>query len=128
MIAGFTGTRHGMSRRQLLLLTMDLRALRITKLHHGCCVGGDDQANTIARELGIPTVGHPPAYRTLQAHCEVTEMRKRFPYIERNHNIVDEVEVLFVGPLTNVEVLRSGTWATYRYTVSCGMDIVLLTR
>ena len=115
MIAGFTGTRHGMSTQQFTQLRKHLQDMEITKLHHGCCVGGDYQANYIARRLGIPTVGHPPLDTKHQADCIIDEMRKRFPYLRRNYNIV-------------VEVLRSGTWATYRYAVKCGVAIVLLKR
>lgn len=128
MIAGFTGTRHGMSDKQFAQLREELMGLKITELHHGCCMGGDFQANYVARRLGLVTIGHPPDNDKYQAECIVDEMREPLPYIERNHNIVDTVKVLFVGPYTDEEVLRSGTWAIYRYAIARGTDVVLLTR
>lgn len=37
------------------------------------------------------------------------------PPLVRNHDIVDSTELLIACPKEQVEVLRSGTWATIRY-------------
>ena len=36
-------------------------------------------------------------------------------YLERNHDIVDETDMLIATPGEEQEVQRSGTWATIRY-------------
>ena len=36
-------------------------------------------------------------------------------YLDRNHDIVDQTDLLIATPKENTEVLRSGTWATIRY-------------
>ncbi len=128
MIAGFTGTRKGMSEGQMAFLASELQRLKIKELHHGCCVGGDDEANTLARGLHIRTEGHPPTNKKLIAECVVDFMHPAEPYIERNHIIVDTCEVLFVGPRTNVEIIQSGTWATFRYAHYIERRIIMLER
>ncbi len=128
MIAGFTGTRYGMNAWQREQLKKYFQQMGITELHQGMCIGGDEEANTIARDLGLRTVGHPPIQNKLRSECIVDQLHKPLPYMTRNHNIVDAVKILFVGPYTNLEVLRSGTWATYRYAVQCGIHTVILKR
>jgi len=48
------------------------------------------------------------------------------PYLERNHNIVDESELLIACPKSKEEELRSGTWATVRYARKKGVRIILI--
>lgn len=128
MIAGFTGTQRGMSELQKADLETELKRLKITVLHHGVCIGADDEANTIARSLDIETEGHPPIKTARIASLDVTVMHPPEEYIERNHDIVDCVEILFVAPTGSTEILRSGTWATYRYARHVGRDIIMLKR
>ena len=115
MKLGFTGTRKGMTERQSKHLERVLNSFDVVEFHHGDCVGADEEAHSIARSMNIFVVIHPPTDPKHRAWCEPDEMRDEFPYIERNHNIVDETRHLFAAPGTNHEVLRSGTWATVRY-------------
>lgn len=116
MKIGFTGTQAGMNPRQKEKLRFLLKFLRATEFHHGDCVGADAEAHDIATELGIKTIGHPPSNPSKRAYCNTTETRKEYPYLVRNHHIVDDTEVLIAAPKTNEEELRSGTWATVRYS------------
>lgn len=118
MIVGFTGTRKGMNRRQFRIFRKELKELTRNNahLHHGDCLGADVQAHRLALELGIPITIHPPLDTKHRAYCEDADMvLDTKDYIQRNHDIVDACDVLFVLPETNVEQLRSGTWATCRY-------------
>jgi len=128
MIAGFTGTRHGMSEEQKLYLAFELHRLKVTELHHGDCVGADEEANTIAHEMGIKTVGHPPTNEKYRAFCKCDVWYESRPYITRNHNIVDCTIHLLVAPKTNIEQVRSGTWATFRYASNLGRSITMVER
>ncbi len=115
MKIGFTGTRNGMTDRQHDHLLRVLSSFPVEQFHHGDCVGADAEAHDIAMNMNLYVVVHPPTDPKLRAWCVGDEMRDEFPYIERNHNIVDEAIHLFAAPGTNHEVKRSGTWATVRY-------------
>ncbi len=128
MIAGFTGTRQGMSEEQKGFLLHELARLKITELHHGDCIGADAEANSIARGLGIRTVGHPPTNTKHRVYSKCDVWYKAKPYIERNHNIVNCTVHLFVAPRRNVEETRSGTWATFRYAESRNRTITMIER
>lgn len=82
--------------------------------HHGQCVGADEEAAKIAKALGIWTVAHPPTDKRYLSKFVSDETREPKDFLDRNHDIVDECDVLLATPKT-VEVLRSGTWATIRY-------------
>lgn len=128
MKVGFTGTQQGMTWYQLVALRGHLHLLGATELHHGDCVGADAEADEVAREMGLRTVSHPPADPKKRAFCASNEMREPELYLERNHDIVDETDVLIAAPRTDEEQLRSGTWSTVRYARKRGKDVVVLRR
>lgn len=120
---GFTGTQFGLSTRQkseVRLALLNAKALHILdtlEFHHGGCVGSDEEAAEIARELGFWVVAHPPIITTKMSKQLYLNDEVRDPedYLDRNHNIVDECDELIATPKQEDEVLRSGTWATIRY-------------
>ena len=122
MRVGFTGTRLGMSNKQKEVIGDALEyALEITEAHHGICVGADEEFHGIAAELGIPIVGHPPSEVVYLAKIpdeEFTFLHKPKGYLIRNREMVDECDMMYATPKEYGEVLRSGTWATIRYTVA----------
>ncbi len=130
LIVGVTGTQRGMDAGQLQRLSTFLasRVDHITALHHGDCIGVDEQAHHIARNLGIYIVGHPPINSRKRAFCECDELCEPEEYLDRNHTIVDECDILLVIPLTNMETLRSGTWATKRYAMNQDVRTLILGR
>ena len=122
MIVGFTGTEHGMNTRQQEEVRNFFRRYShkscpfpITEVHHGDCVGADEQFHNIAKELGIYIVVHPPSNKRLRAFCDADEVRRPYAYLTRNRHIVDACDRLIATPYELVEVVRSGTWATIRY-------------
>lgn len=137
MNIGFTGTRDGMSEAQYRWTKRIFhQCLTMTEntLHHGCCVGADSQAHTIAcliRSDGmipIAIIGHPPTYTKWRAHLQGIDCeRKPKLYLERNHNIVDECDLLIACP-KGPEILKSGTWATVRYARRSGKPITIIWR
>ena len=113
---GFSGSRSGMTKSQInkvdSLLTDDL----LTKVSHsGDCIGADEDFYKLSISHGLYLIGHPPNQDKLRAFCEFNEIRETKSYIVRNHDIVDESNWLLFTPLTSIEILRSGTWATIRY-------------
>jgi hypothetical protein len=131
MKIGFTGTQQGMSDRQKRQLAALLTSLKGTEFHHGDCIGADEEADGIAAQLGLRIVIHPPdnmSKRAFRTRWPNRVEREPLPYLERNHHIVDETEVLIAGPKSEQEELRSGTWATVRYARKLGRTIRILPR
>jgi hypothetical protein len=126
---GFTGTHNGAEASQLVTLTEKLRALKadgFDEFHHGACIGADEQAAMIAKSLGFRVVAHPglaknPANLMYRSEWNGNdEVRDAKPFIERDHDIVDETEIMLATPLTWEEQVRSGTWTTVRYAKKRG--------
>jgi len=119
---GFTGTQEGMTDRQKdnFLWTFSwfarVYAERGLEFHQGQCIGADHDSLVLVKSLGgVWTVSHPPLDTSKVHTLECDEVRTSHPYLKRNHNIVDEVDVLLAAPRSYKEELRSGTWATVRY-------------
>lgn len=127
---GFTGTRQGLSEIQEVELRKMLDWLRPVEFHHGDCVGADADAQKILRSrcpYSIVVV-HPPKDLKARAFCPGHRVLKSKTYIERNHDIVDDTDVLIAAPLTDQEQVRSGTWATVRYAKRMGKQVIILGR
>jgi hypothetical protein len=117
MKVGFTGTQIGMSDRQKEQFVLDLQDLNPTELHHGDCIGADAEAHDIVRAF-FPEcfiVSHPPIKTNKRAYKKADVYRASKDYLIRNKDIVNEAEVLFGAPSSDVEELRSGTWSTIRF-------------
>jgi hypothetical protein len=131
MRKGFTGSQTGTSKSQMKRLHTLFGAFEAGwELHHGDCIGSDEEAHVAAllSETCARIVIHPPTASKKRAWCRskhsklacsigktlVTELPVK-PYIERNHDIVDATDSLVATPNTVHEVRRSGTWATIRY-------------
>lgn len=99
----------------------------VTEFHHGDCVGADELAHKLAKEvLLITTIVHPPKDLRLRAWCEGDAIMPPKPYLERNRDIVDSCDLLIAVPATWTSVPHSGTWATIRYAISRGKSVLML--
>lgn len=148
MVIGFSGTQSGMTQFQKDTFASILHIHGVTELHHGDCIGADEQAHKIAYDEGITIFSiHPPSNPNKRAFCfddrqdtkfnhiltdwkEYDEARVRwYPvrgYLERNQDIVDTVEMLIATPKEYVHTLRSGTWATIRYAWKTKKHVVII--
>lgn len=126
---GFTGTHKGAKPTQLAVLEEKLKFLKeegFDEFHHGACIGADEQAAKLAADLGFKVVAHPGLAKdptNLMYRSEWTgshETREAKPFIARDHDIVDETEMMLATPLTYEELQRSGTWTTIRYAKKKG--------
>lgn len=122
MKLGFTGTQVGMTPMQLLRVAQYIAENDISEAHMGDCIGADKQfyeliamANKNKIFPWITTIGHIPNYDSKRAFCKYDVTREPKPYLDRNHDIVDESWFLIGTPKEKEEQLRSGTWATIRY-------------
>lgn len=129
MKIGFTGTQRGMTNSQKRKLGELLVSLHATEFHHGDCIGADEQADAIARSLGIVPDIHPPNDDKKRAFCHrrgPSRMHDPEPYLVRNKHIVNACDRLIAAPQTLVEELRSGTWSTVRYAKKTGCKGTIL--
>jgi len=115
MKIGFTGTQEGMSEKQMATVWW-LLGRGPGEIHHGDCIGADAQIHEMAKGLGLKIIVHPPSDPKKRAFCQgYDEIREEKGYLDRNHDIVNETELLLAVPRTPYEITRSGTWATIRY-------------
>ena len=129
MKVGFTGTRRGMSLRQLAEATRIINDIA-TEVRHGDCVGADEQVHIIAVKAGVRRVVHPPSDSKNRAWCggfDGSIVMPAKPYLERNRDIVDACDMLVAAPY-GPEKVRSGTWATVRYARKVGKAVLVLKR
>ena len=131
MKLGYTGTRSGMTAAQKASIRrfVEKHAVDIDEVHHGDCIGGDDEFDSIIRELAKPgcnIIAHPSNVEPTRAYVdckEVGDSRRRVkttmlperPPILRDCDIVDAVDTMIAAPRTYEEQAHSGTWFTYKY-------------
>ena len=123
---GFTGTQHGMTSEQLDQVKVLILAIEGTEFHHGDCIGADEQAALVAKDSSYRVVGHPPTTSSKRAYFNSDEEFTPESYLNRNHTIVDETEILIAAPRNPVEKLRSGTWSTIRYARKKSRKVIIV--
>lgn len=132
---GFTGTRHGMTDDQKRTLTRFIgEDLWYIEFHHGCCEGSDEEAARIARALEYVVAGHPPINDSyLMKDMTLNDvLYKPKGYISRNHDIVDETNLLIATPNIMADLSglrnnnRSGTWSTINYAIENKCNYVII--
>jgi hypothetical protein len=123
MKLGFTGTRDGMTPMQLLKVALFIAEHYITESHSGDCSGSDREfydlitlANANKNFQKIKTFGHVPNIKAHRAFCKYDIQLIPKPYLERNHDIVNNCDFLIAAPKEKEEQLRSGTWSTVRFS------------
>lgn len=121
-IIDITGSRYGTTFAQQRAFVTHITGIRDRiEVHHGCCVGADEQIHNLAWSWDCRIVGHPPTDPRLMfdyshAEEEFDEIRQPLPYLARNREIVDSSTYLMVFPNTfAAEFLKPGPGGT-RYT------------
>lgn len=138
MILGFTGTRKGMSERQMKSLGAILMASHYTRLHHGGCRGADEEAHKLFtmskyHHGGRPHItvhpgpngAHIKTPTSTDNELPIVEFRERKQYLERNDDIVAACDILVAAP-ENIQRDFSGTWATIRRGVTANKPVIIL--
>lgn len=143
---GFTGTQDGMDLDQVTALAgifLSLLKLKVPlELHHGCCVGADEQAHKILKGMAqrhdrlkdVVIIGYPSNIKDKQSEvmsdCDL--LYAEHDPLVRNKMIVNDIEYLIAAPKQVQETTRSGTWSTVRYArrvaLKRGLEIKLLPR
>jgi len=132
---GFTGTQSGMSSAQFEKVARIVKGLvhshKTIIIHHGDCIGADEDMHRIAAGQDFNIVIHPPVVAKKRAFChnkwqgKATVLLEK-PYIARNHDIVDASAILIATPKEKDEEIRSGTWATIRYAKKKGVPVAII--
>lgn len=126
---GFTGTQRGMTHKQKRAFgELCYSAIDVDVYHHGDCVGSDEDAHNIMLwDTAASIIIHPPRDESKRAFCKgAMAIRPAKEYLDRNQDIVDEVDVLIATPGEYKEQLRSGTWATIRRARKKGIPIHII--
>lgn len=122
-----TGTRDGMSEKakKTLRKYMDENQ-EITEVHHGDCVGSDEDFHHELSNTSINIFVHPPIKEDYRAFCKGHTVLPPKDYLIRNRDIVNICDVLVGFPRSEQEEVRSGTWSTIRYARKVGKKIILI--
>ncbi len=129
MEVGFTGTQTGTGDDQLGSLIEIVEGLDFEKAHHGDCIGADEEFHVVLRTVAphVKITGHIPDDDSKRAFCDFDILRDPWPYLVRNHHIVDDADLMIACPNGITEIKRgSGTWATIRYTRKQGVPLVII--
>lgn len=122
---GFSGTRHGMTSVQLHCASAHLESLP-DWLHHGDCIGADQQMHHQAYVRQIKTAIHPPTLTKYRAFCRGVKIYPEKDYLARNRDIVNMTNRLIIAPNTMEEEKHSGTWYTYRYAKKNNKPVTII--
>ena len=130
MIVGVTGTTRGLASEQQttlsLLLAEPAADYDDLELRHGDCVGVDQQAAAMARQLGYRIVGHPAIEDDGRAYAFCDKLLPPRESATRNRDIVEAAEVLIGCPAADQEWPGSGTWYTINYARDRGVPMLVL--
>lgn len=123
---GVTGTRRGGTRAQLNTTRLIIRQLFTVEcaLHHGDCVGVDEEVSLMVNEDG--RIGHPPSNDKLRAYVINVMEHEPKPYYDRNRDIVNAADLMLALPETTQEQQQSGTWMTIRYARETGTPLFII--
>ena len=117
MIIGITGTREGLTQKQMMQFHKMANNIEVIEIHHGGCVGVDQQIGVEIKDVYpacIKEIIHKPKYNTSKY------------FLQRNREIVDSCDVLWAFPKGMDEELRSGTWATIRYARKQNKPMIII--
>lgn len=138
MKIGFTGTRSGMTPEQITSVAQIFDNYLCIELHHGACVGADQDAVAILKDddYAYYIIAHPGisagsrtgenphlSQRALKLSCEVRETKTHFT---RNRDIVNETDLLIACPPCEPMPDSGGTAYTVNYAKKCGKPFVIV--
>lgn len=134
MKVSYTATQRGITPVQSVNLRINLEELKPTCFIHGGCIGGDDEGDEIAAELGIPRFVFPSDIPGKRVPDEVLKARGGSkvtimppePPLKRNPKIVRAGDYLIGCPKERKETIRSGTWTTIRAARKRGIPVLVL--
>lgn len=128
LIIGISGSRSGLSTDARRVFNDYLDKNKVIGVRSGDCIGVDAAVHKIAKERGIVSIIHPPNKKVCRAFCDGDIILRERAYLDRNHDIVNNSQLLVAFPHDKTEQQRSGTWATIRYARKQKKPIVIIHR
>lgn len=128
---GFSGTRKGMTDRQSEAVNVLLEYLinhhNATEVHHGDCIGSDEQFHNMSAERLLKITIHPPNNSKFRAFCNSKNIEEELNYLERNRNIIKKSNILIATPDGgSLGTHKSGTWYTIEYAINENIPTIIL--
>lgn len=128
MKLGFTGTRSGMTDKQLESMEEILGDVCV--FYHGSCKGADIQAARMVRQhipdahiIALPGPADDPCREYSGVDDEIGEGTSHFA---RNRAIVDKSDEIFAAPYDMKEARFGGTWYTIHYAIKRGKLVTII--
>lgn len=126
-----TGTREGMSSEQvdsfanILVNSFD----KVEVFLHGDCVGVDEQAHYLVRDILDCRIETYPALvrEKYRAYTKPDRIHVRMKPLARNKEMIARSTFCIAIPKT-IQRQEGGTWHTYRHAKLAGLDVVLISR
>lgn len=115
---GFTGRREGVSLEQVGSLEELIKNTSFKVAVHGDCIGADAVFHDVVRKLkpDVKIEIYPALHPDFKANKHADLSHVPMKALERDKIMANKVEFMIAMPSTNHEILRSGTWATIRYS------------
>ena len=120
MILSFSGTRDGMTHKQMETVRRLIAEIAPTQVIHGDAIGSDEQFHQLVEihrkifNVSITIKIYPSDREHQRAYCEGDTIMPQMPPLERNQLIAKDGDKLLACPKEMSMVLRSGTWTTIR--------------
>lgn len=114
---GFTGTQAGMTGDQAATVIKLLNMHKPREVHHGGCVGADEQFHWLVTWFFPEAIIHiwPADTGPMRAELRADLIHSVTPDpLKRNDLLVEHSDVIIATPRQAVEIRRSGTWSTIR--------------
>lgn len=116
---GVTGSRQGLtafqSRWTIKFISQEVSSIRV--LHHGDCIGADEEFATSCRSIDKTyIIAHPGDTPHFRARCRANDLvLPNLGNLERNRVIVKLSDFIVGFPSSHYPTPRSGTWYTLNY-------------
>jgi hypothetical protein len=143
----FSGTRREMSDKQRIIAKKIIREILPSYVHHGCCVGADEQIHEFCFK-GLRTeqfdeetreqikvypkiIGYPPDSKLHRMYIDKEQFAKLHPqagYLARNRDIINNSQLLVATPhvAKPADAEKSGTWYTIHYARVKGIPTIVI--
>lgn len=122
---GFVGPLSGMSHAQHQTVRVLLDGFH--HLRHGDCRGSDEEAHTLARDVGAFFITvHPPIVDRLRAFCAGDHILDARPFAERSRDIVFGSDTMIGAPGSFTETNTGSTWGMLHLAQRLHRELVIV--